>query len=167
MKNTGIAYLLWCTCFVGVAGVHRFYSGKYLSGMLWLFTFGFFGFGQLIDLTLIPGMVEENNLKYKLLHSSPNHYNNQSVVVNVAEQITPGISTAKPIANKSDIQLILQFAKDNNGNVSLADGVMVTGNPVVEVRKTLESLCVEGFARNRQSSRYWCNYLQNCLETSV
>lgn len=144
MKNTGIAYLLWCTCFFGFAGVHRFYNGKYLSGMLWLFTFGFLGFGQLIDLTLIPGMVEENNLKYRLLHSSPNHSNNQSIVVNIAEQVTPRISTSKAITNKSDIQIILQLAKDNNGNVSLADCVMVTGNPVGEVRKTLESLCAEG-----------------------
>jgi hypothetical protein len=29
---------------------------------------GFFGVGQLIDLALIPGMVEDKNLKYKMLY---------------------------------------------------------------------------------------------------
>jgi hypothetical protein len=46
---------------VGVCGVHRLYNRKPLSGTLWLLTFGFFGIGQLIDLFLIPRMVEEAN----------------------------------------------------------------------------------------------------------
>jgi TM2 domain-containing membrane protein YozV len=46
---------------VGVCGVHRLYNRKPLSGILWLCTFGLFGIGQLIDLFLIPGMVEQTN----------------------------------------------------------------------------------------------------------
>ena len=61
MKSSGIAYLLWCACFFGIFGLHRFYAGKMISGIIWLLTLGVFGFGQLIDLILIPGMIAESN----------------------------------------------------------------------------------------------------------
>lgn len=35
-----------------------------MTGLLWLFTFGLLGLGHLLDLLLIPGMVESNNLRY-------------------------------------------------------------------------------------------------------
>jgi TM2 domain-containing membrane protein YozV len=61
MKSTGIAYLLWLACVFGICGLHRFYAGKMISGIIWLLTVGIFGFGQLVDLILIPGMIEEAN----------------------------------------------------------------------------------------------------------
>jgi len=61
MRSTGMAYLLWALCFVGIAGVHRFYCRKYLTGILWLITWGFLGIGLVIDLFLIDGMVERVN----------------------------------------------------------------------------------------------------------
>jgi TM2 domain-containing membrane protein YozV len=60
-KSSGWAYLLWLPCLVGVCGIHRFYLGRPGTGLLWLFTFGLLGIGQLVDLFLIPGMVEEEN----------------------------------------------------------------------------------------------------------
>lgn len=57
-----LAYLLWATCVFGVCGIHRFYLGRPVSGFIWLFTFGLFGFGQLLDLLYIPAMVNERNL---------------------------------------------------------------------------------------------------------
>jgi hypothetical protein len=85
-------------------------------------------------------MVEDKNLKYKILHGSPTQGNQvtQQVVVNVADVIAP---TANSQKTKSDIQAILQLAKDNGGGVSLADCVIATGNSVEEVKKTLGLLC--------------------------
>ena len=60
-RSVALSYGLWCLSLVGVCGVHRLYNRKPLSGILWLLTFGFFGIGQLIDLFLIPRMVEEAN----------------------------------------------------------------------------------------------------------
>ncbi|MDJ0632191.1 MAG: TM2 domain-containing protein [Xenococcaceae cyanobacterium MO_188.B29] len=59
--NKGIAYLLWALACLGCFGIHRFYLGKYVSGVIYLCTFGLFGLGQLIDLFLISSMVEERN----------------------------------------------------------------------------------------------------------
>jgi TM2 domain-containing membrane protein YozV len=61
MKSTGIAYLLWLGCVFGICGLHRFYAGKMISGIIWLLTFGILGLGQLVDLILIPGMIEDAN----------------------------------------------------------------------------------------------------------
>ena len=63
MKSTGVAYLLWLLCFFGFCGIHRFYSGRIITGLIWLFTLGLLGVGQLIDLFLIPGMIRTSNLE--------------------------------------------------------------------------------------------------------
>jgi hypothetical protein len=39
--------------------LQRFYVGRPVSGLVWLFTFGLFGIGWLIDVFLIPEFVEE------------------------------------------------------------------------------------------------------------
>jgi len=60
-RSLALSYGLWCLSLVGVCGVHRLYNRKPVSGIFWLLAFGFFGIGQLIDLFLIPRMVEEAN----------------------------------------------------------------------------------------------------------
>jgi TM2 domain-containing membrane protein YozV len=61
MRSVGVAYGLWALCLVGVAGVHRFYTGRYITGTIWLFTWGLAGIGLFIDLFLIPRMIERKN----------------------------------------------------------------------------------------------------------
>jgi hypothetical protein len=130
-----------------LAGVHRLYSGKYLSGLVWLFTLGFLGIGQLIDLVLIPGMIEEKNLTDKWLDSR--HTNRvgitPEVVIETANEIRPTFREPTTKVEISDIQTIFQLAKDNHGKVSLVDCVIATGKPASELRKALEYLCLEGF----------------------
>ncbi|MEL7500114.1 MAG: TM2 domain-containing protein [Planctomycetota bacterium] len=59
--SIAIGYLFWL---IGFMGAHRFYYGKPLTGILWLFTFGLFGIGWVIDLFLIPTMNEEANQRF-------------------------------------------------------------------------------------------------------
>jgi len=47
--------------FLGVFGIHRFYLGKFVSGLLWLCTGGLFGLGWLYDFWTLNGQVDAAN----------------------------------------------------------------------------------------------------------
>ncbi len=72
MRSTGTSYLLWLLCFVGLCGIHRFYNGKWVTGLIWFFTGGLFLVGQIIDLFLIPRMTERSNYEDRLRHERIN-----------------------------------------------------------------------------------------------
>lgn len=54
-----VAWLLHT--FLGLFGVHRFYMGKWISGLIWLGTGGIFVVGWLIDFCTLNGQVDECN----------------------------------------------------------------------------------------------------------
>ncbi|MCE9556509.1 MAG: NINE protein [Planctomycetes bacterium] len=54
-----VAWLL--LTFLGLFGIHRFYLGKWLTGLLWLVTGGLFGFGWLWDLWTLNEQVSSVN----------------------------------------------------------------------------------------------------------
>lgn len=62
MKSKGVAYFLLIggSCLF-LCGLHRFYLGKVGTGLLWLFTFGLLGIGQLIDLFTLGQQVDVYN----------------------------------------------------------------------------------------------------------
>ena len=62
-KYTSIAYLLWGLGFVGICGLHRMYLGQYGLGTAMLFTLGFLGVGQAIDVVTIPQATQEANAR--------------------------------------------------------------------------------------------------------
>lgn len=47
--------------FLGILGVHRFYLGKWISGLIYFFTGGLFLIGLLYDLWTLNGQVDELN----------------------------------------------------------------------------------------------------------
>ena len=54
-----VAWLL--LTFLGILGIHRFYLGKWITGLLWLVTGGLFGFGWLWDLWTLNEQVSAAN----------------------------------------------------------------------------------------------------------
>ncbi|HWV14951.1 MAG TPA: TM2 domain-containing protein [Cellvibrio sp.] len=47
--------------FLGLFGLHRMYMGKWLTGILYLVTFGLFGLGWLYDLWTLNSQIDERN----------------------------------------------------------------------------------------------------------
>ena len=54
-----VAWIL--LAFLGVFGIHRFYMGKWLTGLLWLLTGGLFFVGWLYDLWTLNEQIDEEN----------------------------------------------------------------------------------------------------------
>jgi TM2 domain-containing membrane protein YozV len=57
--NYSVAWIL--LTFLGVFGVHRFYQGKILTGLLYLLTAGLLGIGVLYDFWTLNSQVSEIN----------------------------------------------------------------------------------------------------------
>ncbi len=57
--NYSLAWLL--LVYLGFLGIHRFYMGKWLTGLLYLLTVGFFGIGIFYDLWTLNSQVDDLN----------------------------------------------------------------------------------------------------------
>lgn len=55
-----VAWLL--LTFLGIFGVHRFYMGKWGTGLIYLLTVGLFGVGILYDFLTLNAQISERNL---------------------------------------------------------------------------------------------------------
>jgi TM2 domain-containing membrane protein YozV len=62
-KNYSVTWVL--LTFLGLFGVHRFYLGKWISGLIWLLTGGLFLLGLLFDLWTLNEQVDEANQQYQ------------------------------------------------------------------------------------------------------
>lgn len=61
MLDYSVAWAL--LIFLGLFGIHRFYMGKWVSGLIWLLTGGLFGIGWIYDLLTLNEQVNEVNLE--------------------------------------------------------------------------------------------------------
>jgi hypothetical protein len=150
IKSKVVAYLLWF--FLGFLGVHKFYLEKIGIGVLYLFTFGIFGIGWLVDLFILGGQVDIYNLK----HRSMTEGNNQNVVVNVTpppaapqyapdQTYTPQI-TSSPQQKMSAERAILALA-DNTPVLSLRQ-IMTNANlEMDEVEMSMKKFIAKGMAK--------------------
>lgn len=143
-KDSATAYILWALGLCGFCGLHRFYLGQPVPGILYLLTFGVCGIGQFIDLFLIPGEVRTANL----LDSKTT--TEQNVIVQVGDNnIKPresdrlssaGQKTTKPL---SLAHKILEECSAPHP-ISMAQIIIATGEPLAEVKKTVGELAAEG-----------------------
>jgi TM2 domain-containing membrane protein YozV len=131
--STGTAFILWLACLFGVCGIHRFYLGKPVTGLLYLLTFGVFGIGQVVDLFYMRDMVAGANAK-KQLGAAP------------LPRLLPAPAPAAA-APADRVRLTLRRAAAQSGNqLSLAQASLATGLPEKKVEAILDRMVVDGAA---------------------
>ena len=86
MKSKLIAYIL--LIFLGWMGAHRFYIGKFGSGLIYLFTGGLMGIGLFFDLFTLGGKVDIYNALHmnRGYNGASNNVNTNTIIVNVDKQ---------------------------------------------------------------------------------
>ena len=131
--DPGVAYILWAFGFMGFCGIHRFYSGKITSGLVYFFTLGFFGVGQFVDLFLIPGMTRERNLH--LLYEATVEARNNS----------PQVTFVEP-ENVDPMLVLLKAAAPQNNVLSIGQAMLATDFPIDKVQPLLDSAIKQGLA---------------------
>jgi hypothetical protein len=130
MASLSTAYLLWLLSGFGVLGLHRFYLGRFGTGMLWLFTGGLFGIGAFIDLFTIPSMVEDVNLRRRY----------REVLFSGGDPLPFG-------GEKESLEkVILRTAKHNKGLASPGEIALEANVGIEEAQQALDRLAAKGYA---------------------
>ncbi len=133
------SYILCAFGLLGIGGLHRLYNGRFATGVLWLCTGGLFYVGQLVDVFLMPGMVEE----YEARLRSRAGISPFGVPVN---QPVVATQVQRPNGNQLMIKLI-EAAENNGGRLSVTQGVKATGANFAEVETALKEMYKSGYAR--------------------
>jgi len=142
MNKVGTAYALWLGGLVGVAGLHRLYNGKIWTGLLWLFSGGLFGVGQLIDLVLIPKMVETHN--GKLLDPQNVSSFSASLHQPAIQRVIQPLDLQQAYRNQAIVDL-LKAAEARGGKLSVTQGVIATGLSFFQVEEMLQEMLRTGY----------------------
>jgi TM2 domain-containing membrane protein YozV len=138
VKEKGTAYILWAACFLGVAGLQRLYAGKIGTGVLYLLTWGLFGIGQMVDLFLIPRMVEDANNRLALEGVDPRLLGRGGAQAALTGKRIPRTTEEFQVA-------LVQAAQQRGGRLSASEAVSQTGRGFKEVKHQLDEMVVNGF----------------------
>ena len=91
-RSVGIAYLLWIPSMFGVAGLYRFYTRRWGTGLIWLLTGGLCGVGSVVDLFLIPEQVRSFNRLARISGQPPPMALGQSILALARRRGTRGFT---------------------------------------------------------------------------
>ncbi|MFM6309199.1 MAG: TM2 domain-containing protein, partial [Dolichospermum sp.] len=127
-----VSYLLCGAGFFGMGGLHRLYNGKIGTGLLWLCTGGLFYIGQVVDLVIIPNMVDEYEQKLLLKAgvSPAGVPMNERIFISQVHQ-----PNGKPLIVK-----LIEAAEAKGGSLTVTQGVKATGASFVEVETALQEM---------------------------
>jgi hypothetical protein len=140
LYSTRIAYLLWFATWFGFAGLHRLYLGKTGSGILYLLTWGLFGFGTIYDAVTLPEQVREAKIKARMRRVIDDR-------LLELEDRDRGRSASE--SRESLEHVILRVAKNHHGIAAPAEVALEAKIPVDDARKQLDKLVEKGVAEVR------------------
>jgi TM2 domain-containing membrane protein YozV len=142
--KTETAYLLWALCLFGICGLHRFYAGQIVWGIVYLCTFGLLGIGQLIDLVLVPGMVKARNDQLRRKYLAEWGEDGLVMPVPIDRNLVAAQVSAPPQADP--MLLLLKAAHANGGKLSKAQVALHTGLSPERVEALIQTALHSGYA---------------------
>lgn len=149
MRSLTVSYLLAALGFLGISGVHRFYLGKPITGIIWLLTGGLFTLGTIYDLITMESQVREAN-RYALppgqgmLPPSPGYNPGYYPPQGYAPPPDPNADLRNP---EVDLELrVLKLARLRGGRLTAASTAAELGIPVAEADAKLTEIAKAGHA---------------------
>ena len=140
-KSTLMAYALSLLGFTGLAGIHRFYLGKPITGILWLLTGGVFGVGTIYDLITMDQQVSEANSRIRGFAENGKH----ELYGQYAEDYAPPEQAVRLTAQSLE-HLIFLLAQDSHGVVSVAQLALESGIPADQAQFELDTMVAKEHA---------------------
>jgi hypothetical protein len=159
MKSLLLTYFLWLVG--GFFGLHKFYLGHPLIGLLYFFTGGLFVVGWLVDFFTLPRQVRIANLlrhhqsagvsaelrqefeaiKRRLHHLFDNRSESHYLFArNTLQELL------KPRRTDNELMLaLLRAAQQRGGRLSVTEGVLETGEPFASVEQLLKTMVNSGY----------------------
>ena len=143
MRSLTLSYLLALLGFAGLAGVHRFYLGKPVTGLIWFFTGGLGGLGTIYDLLTMESQVAEAN-RYVLPAGHPQAMLPQYGYGGEQPAPEPVDELRDPTV---DLELrILKLARIHNGRLTTPLTASELGVPMNEADQKLSEIAASGHA---------------------
>lgn len=138
-----LAYLFWLPSLMGVAGLHRFYLGKPLSGLVYLMTGGLLGLGTLYDALTMPQQVQTARLNQRLNTILDTQLDPQ-------RHQAPGAAPRGRDARRRSVERdILALAAERHGLVTPSRVALHAQVSVDRARRELDRLIDQGVAELR------------------
>ena len=149
MKKDWAAYLLAACAAFGFAGLHRFYLGRPISGVLYLVTWGWLGVGTLHDLIRMRSLINRANAErlggmpqavHLHIHGAADP---QSVRLAASKgmALLSGAATPTPEQAQAEREgAILRCARANGGTVTAALTALEAGLSLDKAHKELHRL---------------------------
>ena len=154
MKKDWVAYLLAASAVFGFAGLHRFYLGRPVSGMLYLATWGWFGLGTLHDLVRMRSLLKRANAEQLGARPQEVHLHIHGAADSEAVQLAAmrgmamlaGPVTPAPEQTQAEREgAILRCARAHGGTVTAALVALEASVSIEQAQKELRRLHRAGF----------------------
>ncbi len=143
MKSLQTAYILWAGSIMGFAGLHHFYLGRPLRGLLWLMTWGLGGIGTIYDALTMERQVRrarlEERIHRQIDRGEPDDYEMRRERLEHQQR--------RQISNME--QAVLRSAQKNGGITTPSEVAITSGAPVDQAKAKLDEMVEKGIAELR------------------